>query len=40
MAGKIKISPEDHNPVDKAGCVERIDGANKTYVFETYIAAD
>ena len=22
------------------GCVERIDGKNKTYVFETYIAAD
>ena len=40
MAGKIKISAEDHNPVGKSGCVERIDGKNKTYVFETYIAAD
>ena len=40
MAGKIKISAEDHNPVGKSGCVERIDGVNKTYVFETYIAAD
>lgn len=40
MAGHIKISPDDHNPVGKSGCVERIDGKNKTYVFETYIAAD
>lgn len=40
MAGKIKISAEDHNPVGKSGCVERIDGVNKTYIFETYIAAD
>jgi branched-chain amino acid transport system substrate-binding protein len=40
MAGHIKISPEDHNPVGKSGCVERIDGKNKTYVFETYIAAE
>lgn len=40
MAGKIKISAEDHNPVGKSGCVERIDGKNKTYIFETYIAAD
>ena len=40
MAGKIKISAEDHNPVGKSGCVERIDGKNKTYVFETYISAD
>ena len=40
MAGNIKISAEDHNPVGKSGCVERIDGVNKTYVFETYIAAD
>ena len=40
MAGRIKISAEDHNPVGKSGCVERIDGKNKTYVFETYIAAD
>ena len=40
MAGTIKISPTDHNPVGKSGCVERIDGANKTYIFETYIAAD
>ena len=40
MAGTIKISATDHNPVGKSGCVERIDGANKTYVFETYIAAD
>ena len=39
-SGKIKISAEDHNPVGKSGCVERIDGKNKTYVFETYIAAD
>ena len=38
LTGTIKISPEDHNPVDKAGCVERIDGANKTYIFETKIA--
>lgn len=40
MAGKIKISPEDHNPVGKSGCVEQIDGKNKTYIFMTYIAAD
>jgi len=40
MAGDIKISPETHNPVGKSGCVERIDGKNKTYVFETYIAAE
>ena len=40
MAGKIKISAEDHNPVGKSGCVERIDGKNKTYVYENYIAAD
>ena len=40
MAGHIKISAENHNPVGKSGCVERIDGANKTYVFETYVAAD
>ena len=40
MAGKIKISPEDHNPVGKSGCVEQIDGKNKTYKFITYIAAD
>ncbi len=38
LTGTIKISPDDHNPVDKAGCVERIDGANKTYIFETKIA--
>ena len=38
LTGTIKISPEDHNPIDKAGCVERIDGANKTYIFETKIA--
>ncbi len=40
MAGHIKISPETHNPIGKSGCVERIDGKNKTYVFETYIAAE
>ncbi len=40
MAGHIKISPETHNPIGKSGCVERIDGENKTYVFETYIAAE
>ena len=40
MAGKIKISPTDHNPVGKSGCVEQIDGKNKTYIFVTYIAAD
>ena len=40
MAGKIKISAEDHNPVGKSGCVEQIDGKNKTYKFITYIAAD
>lgn len=40
MAGHIKISAEDHNPVGKSGCVEKIDGKNKTYEFMTYIAAD
>ena len=40
MAGRIKISAEDHNPVGKSGCVEQIDGKNKTYKFITYIAAD
>ena len=40
MAGKIKISATDHNPVGKSGCVEQIDGKNKTYKFITYIAAD
>ncbi len=40
MAGHIKISAEDHNPVGKSGCVEQIDGKNKTYIFVTYIAAD
>ena len=40
MTGTIKISPENHNPVGKSGCVERIDGVNKTYIFETKIAAD
>ena len=39
-AGKIKISATDHNPVGKSGCVEQIDGKNKTYKFITYIAAD
>ena len=38
--GKIKISATDHNPVGKSGCVEQIDGKNKTYKFITYIAAD
>ena len=40
MAGKIKISATDHIPVGKSGCVEQIDGKNKTYKFITYIAAD
>ncbi len=40
MAGTIKISPETHNPVGKSGCVERIDGVNKTYIFETKIAGE
>ncbi len=40
MTGTIKISAENHNPVGKSGCVERIDGVNKTYIFETKIAAD
>ena len=38
LTGTIRISPDDHNPIDKAGCVERIDGANRTYIFETKIA--
>jgi len=40
MTGTIKISPENHNPVGKSGCVERIDGVNKTYIFETKIPTD
>lgn len=39
MTGTIKLSPETHNPIGKTGCVERIDGVNKTYIFETYIGA-
>lgn len=40
MTGKIKISPENHNPIGKSGCVEQIDGVNKTYIFVTKIPTE
>ena len=40
MTGTIKISPETHNPVGKSGCVEQVDGVNKTYSFVTNIAGE
>ena len=40
MTGTIKISAENHNPVGTSGCIEKIDGKNKTYIFETKIAAE
>ena len=31
---RLRSTAEDRDPVGKSGCVERIDGENKTYVFE------
>ena len=39
ITGTIKLDPATHNPIGKSGCVERVDGVNKTYVFEAKVAA-